>query len=204
MAKKDMADENLRGEMDEARKKAVCDEAAENEEKDEPEAQEKPKKKEEKKKADSKVKEISEADKLRKELNSAMDAHVRTLAEYDNYRKRTAKEKEAAYGDAKADVLKQLLPVIDNIERSAQSEQGDPEAYKKGVDMIFSSLLDALKKAGLEDFGQPGDKFDPKLHNAVMHVDDENLDDETVADVFSKGYRLGDRVLRPAMVKVAN
>lgn len=146
----------------------------------------------------------SEADKLTKELAAAKEAHIRTLAEYDNYRKRSTKEKQAAYGDAKADCIKELLPMMDNFERALAAEATDVEGFKKGVEMIFKSFGDVLSKLGVEAFGEKGEKFDPNIHNGVMHVEDEELPENSVAEVFSKGYKLGDRILRPAMVKVAN
>ena len=146
----------------------------------------------------------SETEKLQKELSAAKEAHIRTLAEYDNYRKRTAREKEAAYGDSKADCLKELLGVLDNFERAIGAGDTDLESYKKGVEMIYSSFCETLKKLGVEAFGEKGDDFDPNIHNGVMHTEDETLGENKVSQVFSKGYRLGDRILRPAMVQVAN
>lgn len=158
------------------------------------------------KKEDKKKKEKSETEteKLQKELAAAKEAHIRTLAEYDNYRKRTAREKEAAYGDSKADCLKELLGILDNFERATNAGDTDFESYKKGMEMIYSSFCETLKKLGVEAFGEKGDCFDPNIHNGVMHTEDEALGENVVARVFSKGYRLGDRILRPAMVQVAN
>ena len=146
----------------------------------------------------------SESEKLTKELAAAKEAHIRTLAEYDNYRQRSTKEKQAAYGDAKADCIKELLPMMDNFERAIATEATDVEGFKKGVEMIFKNFTDVLSKLGVEAFGEKGEKFDPNIHNGVMHVEDEELPENSVAEVFSKGYKLGDRILRPAMVKVAN
>ncbi len=146
----------------------------------------------------------SETEKLQKELAASKEAHIRTLAEYDNYRKRSTKEKQAAYGDAKADCIKELLPMMDNFERAISAEATDVEGFKKGVEMIFKNFGDVLSKLGVEAFGEKGEKFDPNIHNGVMHVEDEELPENSVAEVFSKGYKLGDRILRPAMVKVAN
>mgnify|MGYP004469587155 FL=1 len=156
------------------------------------------------KKSKKKEKGESEAQKLQKELSAAKEAHIRTLAEYDNYRKRTAREKEAAYGDSKADCLKELLGVLDNFERAINAGDTDLESYKKGVEMIYSSFCETLKKLGVEAFGEKGDPFDPNIHNGVMHTEDDSLGENVIAQVFSKGYRLGDRILRPAMVQVAN
>ncbi len=97
-----------------------------------------------------------------------------------------------------------ILPVLDNFERAATNSSTDFESYRKGIDMTFNSFCEVLKKLGVEAFGEPGDNFDPNIHNAVMHCEDESLDENVITDVFSKGYKLGDRVLRPAMVKVAN
>lgn len=154
--------------------------------------------KEEKDEAASKIEE------LEKDLQASKDAHIRTLAEYDNYRKRSTREKEAAYGDSKAACLSELLPVLDNFDRAFSVEESDVESYKKGVEMIYNNLLEILKKLGVEAFGEKGEAFDPNIHNGVMHVDDDELPENVIADVFSKGYKIGDRILRPAMVKVAN
>ena len=141
---------------------------------------------------------------LEAELAAAKEAHIRTLAEYDNYRKRSTREKQALYGDAKADALTQLLPVLDNFDRALAAPDADAESLKKGMEMIFNGFCDTLKKLGVEPFGEVGDPFDPNIHNAVMHLEDDSLGENVVAAVFSKGYKLGDRVLRPAMVQVAN
>ncbi len=144
------------------------------------------------------------AEALEKELAAAKEAHIRTLAEYDNYRKRSTREKEAAYGDAKAAALKELLPVLDNFERALSAPDADAESLKKGMEMIFTGFQETLKKLGVEAFGEAGEPFDPNIHNAVMHLEDETLGENVIAAVFSKGYKLGDRILRPAMVQVAN
>lgn len=141
---------------------------------------------------------------LEKELAAAKEAHIRTLAEYDNYRKRTAKEKEGIYGDAKADCMKSLLGVLDNFDRALGVDNSDFESYKKGVEMIYTNFCEILKGLGVEAFGEVGENFDPNFHNGVMHIEDESLGENVIAQVFSKGYKLGDKVLRPAMVQVAN
>lgn len=146
----------------------------------------------------------SELENIRNQLSQVNDKLLRTLAEYDNYRKRTQKEKEAIYSDSKSEIVMKLLPVIDNFERAEQAEQPDFETYKKGIDMIFTQLTEAMKSLGVESFGETGDGFDPNMHNGVMHIDDENLGENVIADVFMKGYKMGDKVLRPATVKVAN
>lgn len=141
---------------------------------------------------------------LEKELAASKEAHIRTLAEYDNYRKRSTKEKEGIYTDAKAVCMTELLGVIDNFERALGVTDSDFESYKKGVEMIYTNLMDTFKKLGVEAFGEEGEEFDPNFHNGVMHIDDPEKAENVIADVFSKGYKLGDKVLRPAMVKVAN
>ena len=144
-----------------------------------------------------------ELEQLQKQLDSANDKLLRTLAEYDNYRKRSAKEKETIYPEAKCDVAAKILPVLDNFERALAAPCQDPD-FKKGVEMIFHSLVEALTSVGVEEIPSEGEVFDPNLHNAVMHVEDDSLKENIIAEVFQKGYRLGDRVIRHAMVKVAN
>ena len=146
----------------------------------------------------------SKIEELEKDLAAAKEAHIRTLAEYDNYRKRTAKEKEGIWIDAKAVCLAELLPMLDNFDRALGVTDSDFESYKKGVEMIYQGFCETLKKLGVEAFGEEGDEFDPNFHSAVMHVEDEALGENVLAQVFSKGYKLGEKVLRPAMVKVAN
>lgn len=153
------------------------------------------------------VKEEASDDKtaeLEKELAAAKEAHIRTLAEYDNYRKRSTREKEAAYGDSKAACLSELLPVLDNFDRALATGDSDIESFKKGMEMIYTNLTDILTKLGVEAFGEKGEAFDPNIHNGVMHVENEELGENVISEVFSKGYRIGDRILRPAMVQVAN
>ncbi len=150
---------------------------------------------------------VDERDTIIEELNSklldANDKLLRTIAEYDNFRKRSAKEKEAIYSDSKSDVTSKLLPVIDNFERAAMAET-DLESYKKGIEMIVKQLLDVLGSLGVEAFGEKGEEFDPNFHNGVMHIDDESLGENVIAEVYMKGYKMGDRVIRPATVIVAN
>ena len=141
---------------------------------------------------------------LEKELAVSKEAHIRTLAEYDNYRKRSTKEKEGIYADAKAVCMTELLGIVDNFERALDIKDSDFESYKKGVEIIYTNLMDTFKKLGVEAFGEKGEEFDPNFHNGVMHIDDPELAENAIAEVFSKGYKLGDKVLRPAMVKVAN
>lgn len=141
---------------------------------------------------------------LEKELADTKEQLLRVTAEYANFRKRSEKEKQDSYVFAKSDTIKELLPVIDNLERALQSEHQDFDGLKKGVEMTFDSLMNTLKKLGVDVYGESGDIFDPNLHNAVMHIEDENLKDGEIVDVFQKGYKIGDRIIRPAMVKSAN
>ena len=141
---------------------------------------------------------------LEKELAASKEAHIRTLAEYDNYRKRSVKVKEGIYADAKAICMAELLGVVDNFERALAVTDSDFESFKKGTEMIYTNLMDTFKKLGVEAFGEKGEAFDPNFHNGVMHIDDPEMEENVIAEVFSKGYKLGDKVLRPAMVKVAN
>ena len=135
--------------------------------------------------------------------NAEHDSYLRLAADYDNFRKRTVKEKEASYGNGKADAVEKILPVYDNLERALNQETQD-EAYKKGVEMTMTQLVGILNSLGVEIFGNVGDSFDPNLHNAVMHVDDENFGENTICQVFQKGFKLGDKIVRFAMVQVAN
>ena len=142
-------------------------------------------------------------DQMEKMESDASDKYLRLAAEYDNYRKRTAKEKESLYGDAKADTVKPFLEVLDNLERGlAQFEEGDP--HRQGMEMICKQFMTVLGKLGVQQIEALGQPFDPARHNAVMHVEDESAGENTVVEVFQQGYALGDKVLRFAMVKVAN
>jgi molecular chaperone GrpE len=139
---------------------------------------------------------------LENEANAYKDKLLRLNAEYDNYRKRTAKEKEGIYTDACEDVLKNMFPVLDNLERAATVE-GSVEDIKKGIEMTIRQFKDGLEKLLVEEVSTT-EGFDPNLHNAVMHVEDSNFEEKEIVEVFQKGYRKGDKVLRHSMVKVAN
>ena len=136
-------------------------------------------------------------------LKAEKDRYLRLLAEYDNYRKRSQKEKETAWTTAKADTIKELLPVYDNLERALKQETAD-EAYAKGVQMTMQQLKTVLEKLGVEEIPAQGEPFDPNLHNAVMHMEDEAMGENIVAEVFQAGFKMGEKVIRHAMVKVAN
>ena len=141
-------------------------------------------------------------EKVEKELLETKDSYMRVLAEYDNFRKRTLKEKEAAYNDSKASTLALLLPVIDNFDRAIDNKTDDIEAYRKGIEMTYTQLRDILSKSDVVSFGEVGEEFNPEIHNAVMTVENPDLPENTIAAVFEKGYKMGDRVLRFASVQI--
>lgn len=146
---------------------------------------------------------MQQMEELAKTLADANDKYLRLAAEYDNYRKRTAKEKENAYGDARADTIKPFLAVYDNLERGiAQYDESD--VHRQGLELILRQFGEVLNKLGVTEIEAQGQPFDPARHNAVMHVEDEAAGENTVVEVFQKGFMLGDKVLRFAMVKVAN
>lgn len=147
--------------------------------------------------------EAPEGNPWEEKYNAEHDAYLRLAAEFDNFRKRTIKEKEASYGNGKADAVAKLLPVYDNLERALQQPTEDA-AYKKGVEMTMTELVKIFTALGVEIFGTAGDAFDPELHNAIMHNEDPSLGENTVSMVFQKGFKLGEKVVRFAMVQVAN
>jgi len=163
------------------------------------EVKEEDEKEDEMKKFRNRKEEIKE---LKEENDSLKDKLLRTIAEYDNFRKRTSKEKESIYTEACADVLKEILPVLDNLER-AVAVDGSAEDLKKGIELTKNQFTASFEKLGVEEISSDGE-FDPNFHNAVMHIEDENLGKNQVAEVFLKGYKKGDKVLRHSMVKVAN
>ena len=144
-----------------------------------------------------------EVDPWEEKYNAEHDSYLRLAADYDNYRKRTLKEKEQAYGHGKADAVEKLLPVYDNLER-ALNQSTEDEAYKKGVEMTMTQLVGILSGLGVEIFGAEGDTFDPNIHNAIMHTEAEGTEENTITKVFQKGFKLGDKIVRFAMVEVAN
>ena len=150
------------------------------------------------------VEEITpEIDPWEEKYNAERDAHLRVAAEFDNFRKRTIKEKEASYGNGKADAVAKMLPVYDNLER-ALNQPTEDAAYKKGVELTMNELVKIFTGLGVEIFGAEGDPFDPNLHNAVMHTENEELGENVISQVFQKGFKIGDKVVRFAMVQVAN
>ena len=148
-------------------------------------------------------KQPSEEEKLKAENADLRDKYLRLLAEFDNYRKRSVKERQEIYPDATAKAVEAFLPLADNFERAANAESSD-EKYKAGVMMIYDQLTIAFKKLGVEEISRVGEQFDPSLENAVSHIEDENLGENTVAQIYQKGYRLGDKIIRPATVVIAN
>ena len=147
--------------------------------------------------------ETPEVNPWEEKYNAEHDSFLRLAAEFDNFRKRTIKEKEASYGNGKADAVAKMLLVYDNLERALNQETSDA-AYKKGVEMTMNELVKIFTSLGVEIFGNPGDAFDPNLHNAVMHIEDETLGENVLSQVFQKGFKLGEKVIRFAMVQVAN
>ncbi len=144
-----------------------------------------------------------ETETLKEKNKELEDKLLRQMAEFDNFRKRTLKEKEEIGAVAKSKCISELLPVLDNFERALQAECGDAD-FKKGVEMIFTSLKDTLSKMGVEEIEAEGQVFDPELHYAVSRVEDETLGENIVASVMQKGYKMGEKVIRHAMVAVAN
>lgn len=131
------------------------------------------------------------------------ERYLRLMAEFDNYKKRSAKERENIYTDVRVDTVTKFLPVFDNLERAMKTETAD-EAFKKGVEMTFNQLMDVFKKLGVEEIESVGKTFDPAMHNAVMHVEDEQYGESEIVEEFQKGFKIGDKVIRFSMVKVAN
>ena len=144
-----------------------------------------------------------EVDPWEEKYNAEHDSYLRLAADYDNFRKRTIKEKEQSYGNGKADAIEKLLPVYDNLERALNQETQDA-AYKKGVEMTMTQLVSIFAGMGVEIYGNIGDQFDPNLHNAVMHTEQEGVEENTITQVFQKGFKMGEKIVRFAMVQVAN
>ena len=145
----------------------------------------------------------AEVNPFEEKYNAEHDSYLRLAADYDNFRKRTTREKEQSYSNGRADAVAKLLPVYDNLERALNQPTQD-EAYKKGVEMTMTQLVKIFTELGVEIFGAPGDAFDHNLHNAVMHTQQEDTPENTITQVFQKGFRMGDKIVRFAMVQVAN
>ena len=165
----------------------------------EKEVNEETKKEKKEKKQDKRAEELEA---LKAELAELNDKYLRMAAEYDNFRRRSREERDALYDSALSDTVSELLPIIDNLERAALYDDG--EKVKEGLVMTLASVKSVFEKMGVEAFGECGETFDPNIHNAVLHVDDESLGDGEIVDVFQKGYKKGKRIIRFAMVKSAN
>lgn len=146
----------------------------------------------------------SEQNPLEKELNDTKDRLLRVTAEYANFRKRSEKEKSESFNFAIAKAVGEILSAVDNLERAIANEQEDYEGLKKGVQMTYDGLMASLEKLGVTAYGEAGEQFDPNYHNAVMHIEDDSLDANVITDVFQRGYKINEKVVRPAMVKTAN
>lgn len=155
------------------------------------------------KKEKKKSKKDSEIEALKAELESKNDLLIRTAAEFDNFKKRTERERFTVAEYAKAGIIKQLLPILDNIDRAAAADKESAE-YIKGIEMIVKQFEAIVANLNIEEIAKEGDTFDPNFHEAVMHVEDETLQENVIAEVLQKGYKIGDTVIRAAMVKVAN
>ncbi len=161
-------------------------------------------KKKKDKKESKKDKKSDELKQLQEKLESQKESYMRLAAEYDNYRKRTANEKLSIYDDATAKAVEELLPVADSMQMALQSLADAPDEVKKGIELVNQQLEKSFEKLKITSFGEVGDDFDPQLHNAVSKVENEELGENQIASVFQKGYKIGDKVIRHAMVQVAN
>lgn len=179
----------------------VKEEASSVEEESGKEEKETSKKKEKKEKKDKKANELKE---LQEKLDAQKDSYMRLAAEYDNYRKRTANEKLSIYNDATAKAVEELLPVADSMQMALQSLKDAPDEVKKGIELVSQQLDKSFEKLKIEAFGEIGDDFNPEIHNAVSKIESEELSENQIAQVFQKGYKIGDKVIRHAMVQVAN
>ncbi|MGN0558700.1 MAG: nucleotide exchange factor GrpE [Acutalibacteraceae bacterium] len=148
--------------------------------------------------------EETQEQKLEKELAAQKEAHLRLAAEYDNYRKRTQNEKLQIYDDATAKAVAELLPIADSIDMAVQNTKDAPEEFVKGIELIKNQLDKSFEKLKVEAFAQTGDDFDPAIHNAISKIDSEDFGENKISQVFQRGYRLGDKIIRHAMVQVAN
>ena len=198
-----MCDENKAEEVKEETQAAEAEEKAEDKAGEKAAEAPKKEKKEEKKEKAKEEKAEAKDEKKAESPQGASDAYLRLLAEYDNYRKRSQKEKDNLYGEVRADVVTKFLPVYDNLMR-ALNQGTEDEAYRKGVEMIMNQFCSTLEKLGVTKTESLGQKFDPKFHNAVMHVEDDEKGENEIVEVFQDGFMLGDKVIRFAMVKVAN
>lgn len=146
----------------------------------------------------------AELEKAQQSMKESADNFLRLAAEYDNFRKRSLREKDDIKLRSKTDMVEKLLPVIDNFERAALNADADADGYRKGIELIYKQFIDILASLDITAFGEEGESFDPNFHSAVLHIEDESLGENVIAKVFTKGYKLGDTVIRPAVVQVAN
>ena len=194
-----MSTEKKETSAEETKEEKIAEETKEEKIEEEPKAETKKEKKPKKEsKKETELKETAE-----KLIKEEKEKYLRLAAEYDNFRKRSQKERESLYNDIKADTLLKFLPVYDNLERALKQATAD-EAYRKGVEMIMTQFCTTMEKLGVTEIEAAGQKFDPTIHNAVMHVEDESFGENEVVEVFQKGFKLNDKVIRFAMVKVAN
>ena len=194
-----MSTEKKETSAEETKEEKIAEEAKEEKIEEEPKAETKKEKKPKKEsKKETELKETAE-----KLIKEEKEKYLRLAAEYDNFRKRSQKERDSLYNDIKADTLLKFLPVYDNLERALKQATAD-EAYRKGVEMIMTQFCTTMEKLGVTEIEAAGQKFDPTIHNAVMHVEDESFGENEVVEVFQKGFKLNDKVIRFAMVKVAN
>ena len=158
--------------------------------------------KKEKKISKADKKHLAEIEQLKAQIAELEDKYLRMAAEYDNFRRRSREEKDAIYENAMADTVKELLPIIDNLDRAAAFTEGDK--VLEGLILTAKATASVFEKLGVEEYGKPGDTFDPNIHNAVFHIDDDSYGEGEIVEVFQKGYRKGKHIIRFAMVKTAN
>ncbi len=162
-------------------------------------------KKSDAKKLKAEIEELTKAlDAEKKRADEANDKYMRLAAEYDNFRKRSQKEKDAVYGDAISDAIKGIIPIIDNLQYAQKYQNGDREKFAEGVELILSKVPETLEKMNIKMFGEAGEQFNPEIHNAVFHIEDDSFGENEIAEVLQCGYMHGEKVIRYAMVKVAN
>lgn len=187
------------------KEESTVDEQTANAEEVKEEKSEKSDKKDKKEKKDKKADKAEKAlEDTKKELEAQKNNYLRLAAEYDNYRKRTTNEKASIYSDATAKAVSEILTVADSLEMALKAAENAPEEFKKGIELVAAQMQSALAKLNVEKFGEVGEEFNPELHNAVSRVEDENLGENVIAQVFQSGYKTGDKIIRHAMVQVAN
>lgn len=187
------------------KEESTVDEQTANAEEVKEEKSEKSDKKDKKEKKDKKADKAEKAlEDTKKELEAQKNNYLRLAAEYDNYRKRTTNEKASIYSDATAKAVSEILTVADSLEMALKAAENAPEEFKKGIELVAAQMQSALAKLNVEKFGEVGEEFNPELHNAVSKLEDESLGENVIAQVFQSGYKTGDKIIRHAMVQVAN